>query len=114
MAIYDKPVRFLMRDMVHDLDIPEGQIISKEQVIAWFKEHYPKIKKGTISAHLIRLSTNARTRIHYNAKPGEDDLFFQINGSHFRLYQRESDPPPIYEEERVLQEEKVSEQAMEV
>jgi len=45
---------------------------------------------------LIRLSTNAPTRTHYNAKPGQDDVFFQLDGSHFRLYQPTQDPSPIY------------------
>lgn len=96
MAIYDKPVRLLMRDMVKDIDLTKNQILTKEQVLQWFSKNYPKIKQGTISAHLIRLSTNAPTRIHYKAKQA-DDLFFQLNGSHFRLYDVQSDPTPIYE-----------------
>jgi len=32
--------------------------------ISWFVDHYPKIMTGTIIAHLVRLSTNARTRLH--------------------------------------------------
>lgn len=96
MAIYEKPVHSLMRDMVKKLGLNKGQVISKEQVIAWFAQNYPKIKQGTISAHLIRLSTNAPSRVHYKAKPA-DDLFFQTDGSHFRLYDPQSDPAPIYE-----------------
>jgi hypothetical protein len=57
--------------------------------------HYPKIKEGTVAAHLIRLSTNAPSRLHYYAKPGEDDVFFQLDGSHFRLYDQSTDSPPI-------------------
>ena len=96
MPIYDKPVRLLMKDMVSDLGVKKGDVLSKEQVQAWFAKSYPKIKEGTISAHLIRMSTNAPSRVHYNATPG-DDLFCQINGSHFRLYDPENDAPPIYE-----------------
>lgn len=96
MAIYDKPVRLLMRDMVEDIGLTKSQILTKEQVVQWFAKNYPKIKQGTISAHLIRLSTNAPTRIHYKAKQA-DDLFFQLDGSHFRLYDVQSDPTPIYE-----------------
>ncbi len=47
--------------------------------------------------HLIRLSTNAPTRLHYSAKPEEDDVFFKLDGSHFRLYDAANDPPPIRE-----------------
>ncbi len=95
MAIYDKPVRVLMRDMAETLALQPGQTFTKQQAVAWFAEHYPKIKIGTINAHLVRLSTNAESRIHYNAKPNEDDLFFQIDGSHFRLYDPNNDPAPI-------------------
>ena len=86
MALYDKPVRLLLWDMVEDISLKKGEIISKQQVIDWFNANYPKVKQGTIGAHLIRLSVNAPSRHHYNAKAGEDDLFYQIDGSHFRLY----------------------------
>jgi len=98
MPIYDKPVRALLWDMVADLGLKRGQVLSKDQVLQWFRSKYPKIKEGTVSAHLIRMSTNARSRVHYGVKPGEDDLFYQINGSHFRLYDPETDPPPIYKD----------------
>lgn len=96
MAIYDKPVRLLMKDMANTFTLQPGQSFTRQQAIDWFAQQYPKIKNGTITAHLIRLSTNARSRVHYNAKPTEDDLFFQIDGSHFRLYDPNHDPPPIY------------------
>jgi hypothetical protein len=98
MSIYDKPVRLLFKDFVIEQKIAKGQTISRDQVISWFKAHYPKIKMGTISAHLIKMSVNAPSRIHYNANPnGEDDLFYQINGGHFRLFEKENDPSPLYE-----------------
>jgi hypothetical protein len=81
--------------MVTDMPIAAGQVVTKEAVLNWFATHYPKIKEGTISAHLIRLSTNARSRLHHPVKPGEDDVFVQVNPSHFRLYDPATDPPPI-------------------
>jgi hypothetical protein len=97
MAIYDKPVRFLMKDMVNAFSLQNGQSFVRQQAIDWFTQHYPKIKKGTITAHLIRLSVNAPSRLHYSPKPGEDDLFFQIDSNHFRLYDAKQDPQPIYD-----------------
>ena len=97
MALYEKPVRLLMRDMVADLSLKKAEILTKERVISWFAQKYPRVKEGTISAHLIRFSTNAISRVHYSAKPGDDDLFFQLDGGHFRLYDPETDPAPIYE-----------------
>lgn len=96
MAIYSKPTWALMKEMAADLVTQPGQTFTKHQAYSWFERKYPKIKSGTISAHLIRLSTNAKTRVHYNAKPGQDDVFYQINGSTFRLYDPANDPPPIY------------------
>jgi endonuclease len=84
-----------MHDMVRDLKLGPGQVFDRAQVASWFQQRYPLVKEGTIAAHLVRLSTNARTRVHYTPKSGEDDLFFQIDGSHFRLYEVGHDPLPI-------------------
>ena len=97
MPIYAKPVRILMKDMADQFALQSGQSFTRQQALDWFADHYPKIKTGTIHCHLIRLSTNAPTRVHYNAKPFEDDVFFQLDGSHFRLYDPAHDPAPIHE-----------------
>jgi hypothetical protein len=95
MAIYEKPVRVLIRDMAGALASSPGQQFSKESAIEWFAQYYPKIKEGTISAHLIRFSTNAPSRLHYSVR-ADEDLLFQVDGSHFRLYEPKSDPAPIH------------------
>jgi len=97
MPIYDKPVRLLMRDMADSFALQSGKSFTRQEAIDWFAQHYPKIRPGTVHCHLIRLSTNAPTRLHYNAKPGEDDVFFQLDGGHFRLFDPAHDRPPIYE-----------------
>jgi len=98
MAIYSKPAWALMKEMALELAGKPGEIFTKQRAINWFALKYPKIKTGTVTAHLIRLSTNAQTRTHYNAKPGQDDVFYQLDGSHFRLYDPIHDPVPIYTE----------------
>ena len=95
MALYSRPVRLLMQDMVIELSKGSTAIFTKQMAIQWFSTHYPKIKTGTVTAHLIRLSTNAQSRIHYGAKAGEDDILYQIDGSHFRPYRPAEDPQPI-------------------
>lgn len=101
-AMYEKPVRLLMKDMAVAMDIKPGDVLQRDKVFEWFKEHYPKIKESTLQAHLIRLSTNVRTRFHYGANPnGDDDLFYRIDPSRFRLYERTKDPAPIYEEQPI-------------
>jgi len=98
-AIYEKPVRLLLKYMVHEIGINQGDVITRDQVIAWFHENYPKIKNATISAHFLKMSTNAPSRVHYNVNlDGEDDLFFQIDSRRFRLYNPMSDPEPIYKQ----------------
>jgi hypothetical protein len=97
MPIYEKPVWGLMHEMVEDMGLRKGEVFSKDQVLAWFAERYPRIKKGTISAHLTRLSTNAASRIHHHIDPEVHDLFFKIDARHFRLYDAEKDPAPVYE-----------------
>jgi len=94
---YKKPVHALMKEMIPALNIEKGTTFTRSRVKAWFSEHYPKIKEGTINAHLIRLSTNAASRTHYNTKEGADDVFYQLDSSNFRLYSPEVDPKPIYE-----------------
>lgn len=97
MSIYKKPVKLLFNDMIDELGIKKGDIIKRDQFFAWFKDKYPKIKTGTISAHLLKMSINALSRVYYNVNSnGEDDLLFQIDSHKFRLYDRSSDPEPIY------------------
>jgi endonuclease len=84
-----------MWEMVEAFALQNGQSFVRQQAIDWFAQHYPKIKRATIVAHLTRLSTNSLNRLHYTPKSGEDDLFFQINSNHFRLYDVKLDPLPI-------------------
>jgi endonuclease len=85
-----------MREMVNAFELQDGQNFAKQQAINWFAQHYPKIRKGTIKAHLLRLSVNAPSRLHYTPKLGEDDILFQVNSNQFRLYDIKQDPLPIY------------------
>lgn len=85
-----------MQDMAVSMGLTPGQSFTREQAIQWFAEHYPNVKQGTIAAHLIRLSTNVPTRLHYSpASDGSDDRFFKIDATHFRLYEPNTDPAPI-------------------
>lgn len=96
MALNEKPVRLLMQDMIPAMRLVAGQIFSREQVIRWFALHYPNVKQGTVAAHLIRLSTNNTTRLHYNPKTdGTDDWFYKIDSFNFRLYEKGRDPVPV-------------------
>jgi len=96
MALNEKPVRLLMHDMAASFKLLPSETFSRERAVQWFKQHYPNVKEGTVTAHLIRLSTNVPTRLQYSARPdGSDDLLFKVDSSHFRLYQAGQDPTPI-------------------
>jgi endonuclease len=96
MAIYAQPVRLLMHQMVRDTAIKPGQLITRENVLDWFKTHYPLVKEATVTAHLMRMSTNARSRVHHKlVADGSDDLLYQVDRSRYRLYDPATDPPPI-------------------
>jgi hypothetical protein len=70
--------------------------------VSWFHDNYPKIKDSTIAAHLLKMSTNASSRIHYNVDgSGGDDLLYQIDSQQFRLYNPTTDPQPIYEKQEL-------------
>lgn len=98
MPIYNKPVRLLFRNMIVALKIKPGDTIERDDITSWFHQNYPKVKDGTIAAHLLKMSTNARSRVHYNVDPeGNDDLLYQISSKRFRLYDPKGDPQPIYE-----------------
>lgn len=84
-----------MRDMVEALGLEGDKTFTREQALEWLRQRYPKIKPGTVTAHLIQLSTNASSRRHFRVKPGEDDLFYQVDRARFRLHSPETDPPPI-------------------
>ena len=86
-----------MREMVKEFDLEKGEIIPRDRIAKWFEEKYPKIKKATVDAHLLKMSINAPSRIHYSAKPNQDDWLFQIDKGNFRLFDHENDPIPIYE-----------------
>jgi hypothetical protein len=84
-------------EMVNDLDISGHNIVSRNDIITWFKKHHQEVKKSTLNCQIILHSTNAHSRIHYGAKQ-KHDLLFQISREQFRKYDMGNDPQPIYSE----------------
>jgi len=95
MSIYEKSTNQLLTEYIKENLMP-GQVIDKEQIVNWFKSNYPKIKSNTVNCHIIKFTTNHRTRIHYNAG-SSNDILFQLPDKRLRLYNPEADPAPIYE-----------------
>ena len=94
MAIYDRPVRLLMREMIDDLAPDAASVFTRRDALNWFAERYPKVKDGTVSAHLLRFSTNSKSRHHYSPRSDEATLY-QFDGGRFRRYDPATDPPPL-------------------
>lgn len=69
--IYDRPIRVLMADAVAELPAP----YTVGEILAWFAEHYPKIKASSVRAHIKGLTANDPSRHHYPAVAGMTALF---------------------------------------
>ena len=93
--IYDRPVRQIMTEWVRERLASPGSVLTRQDALAWFAEHYPKIRPGTVTAHLLKLATNEPTRVHYHVRPGEDEVLFKTAPGRYRLYDPSKDPPPI-------------------
>jgi hypothetical protein len=76
-------------------NLKAGEATDKDTIIRWFRENYPKIKSNTIWCHIVKFTTNHRTRVHYSATP-KNDYLFQLPDKSLRLYNPETDPKPIY------------------
>jgi hypothetical protein len=77
-----------------------GQAFTKSAPVQWFAEHYPKIKRNTVTMHIDGMSTNNPVRKHHpSVKPSSGhDLFYKLGPDQFRLWVPDSDPPPLYKE----------------
>lgn len=105
MALYDRPVRMLMRDMIAELAPDPTAVFTRRDALRWFDHNYPKVKPGTVSAHLLRFSSNSASRHHYNPR-SDEALLYQLPDGRFRLHDpatdsAPSDGPPDDQEERV-------------
>jgi hypothetical protein len=59
--IYDRPIWVLMEDAAAELLPPH----TVGEIIAWFAEHYPKIKSSSVRAHIKGMTANDPSRHHY-------------------------------------------------
>lgn len=95
--IYGKTTRELMKEYAFSFKEDKEKVFTRNEIRTYFQKEFPKIKKGTIDAHISRLTINNQNRIHYSAfSDGSDDLFFQFPDRTLRLYNKEKDPAPIY------------------
>ncbi len=84
MPIYEKSTNQLLTEYITENCKP-GETINKEEIVDWFSRNYPRIKSNTVGCHIIKFTTNHRTRIHYGANP-RCDMLFQLPDKRLRLY----------------------------
>lgn len=97
MAIYEKPTKVLMHEFVAE-KLKPGQVFDKKYAVDWFRARYPNIRPTTIQMHVEGMAVNSLIRKHHpNVKPGSGhDLFFKIGPGRFRLWDKATDPAPLY------------------
>jgi hypothetical protein len=97
MPIYDRPTKSLMAEWAK-AHLKPNQAFSKSDVVPWFAQHYPKIKRNTVGMHVEGMSINNPIRKHHpSIKPGSGyDLFFKLGPDRYRLWNSESDGQPLY------------------
>lgn len=93
MPIYEKATWQLMKDCVQEM---KKEIFIVHDIQSWFRAKYPQIKQNTVYLHVRKMTTNLRARLNWDIKPERDDLFYQLPNGSLRLYNAESDPTPIY------------------
>jgi len=95
--IFDKTVNEIMGEYFGKLT--QNDIFTTKDMVDYFRDNYPKIKQGTVTAHLFKFSTNSKSRIHYNAlSNGKCDFLFKIDENKYRLYDKLKDPTPFYKD----------------
>jgi hypothetical protein len=70
--IYDRPIWALMKDAAAELSPP----YTVGGIVAWFAQHYPKIKASSVRAHIKGMTANDPSRHHYRVS-GMTALFVQ-------------------------------------
>jgi len=100
-TIYNKPTRALLKDMLEEWKLDAGETFPAKRAVEWFAANYPKLKSGSIIAHLVQASTNDRSRLHHPATNTTDDLLFRVGSREYRLYSPGIDPAPIHPPEKM-------------
>ena len=95
--IYEKPTRALLKDMLQAWELKPGQVFTIARAVEWFAKNYPKLKPGSIRAHLVQAATNDNSRLHHPATNETDDILFKVDSGQYRLYEPGKDPAPIHE-----------------
>jgi len=95
MARYEKSCREIMSEWLRQ-KLKPGDMITWEEIRRYMQQNYPKLKRNTVECHVVLFATNVLARRSQNPKPGRDDILFRLKNRTLRLYNPDTDPPPIY------------------
>jgi hypothetical protein len=87
-VIYDRPVWQLMADAANNV----GQPYTAEAIAGWFRENYPKIKAGTVAAHIRGLTANDPSRHHHPGLAAKPPLFFRTASGELARFDADTHP----------------------
>lgn len=96
-SIYEKSTRALVKELVAELGLQPGQVLTTTRALAWFKDRYPRLQESTVREHLRLSSTNLPSRLHHPPITASDDVFFKLGPREYRLYEPGKDPAPIHD-----------------
>jgi hypothetical protein len=65
------PLAELMLDAAAEIEYPA----TRNDIVAWFAERYPKVKASTVRGHVVGLTENDSSRHHYRWLASRDPLF---------------------------------------
>ena len=59
-SIYESSTRELMKQFITSENIQKGEKFNREKIRNWFNKNYPKLKPGTIDAHINSMTIKER------------------------------------------------------
>ncbi len=71
MTLYERSVAELMIEAAAQAEYPA----SPGDFVAWFAEHYPRVKASTVKLHVKGLTANDRSRHHFHSLVKREALF---------------------------------------
>lgn len=68
MTIYEKSSSELFKHFIPEKSLGQQYVFTKDEIVEWFAQKYPKIERPTVECHLTKFSTNAKavsiTKLH--------------------------------------------------
>jgi hypothetical protein len=84
---YNTTIKIAMRNMVEDIKLSRDQVLTRQDILEWFANHYPAYSENAISSHIYLMCVNLKARESHNISIDEDiDLFWKQENGQYILY----------------------------